>query len=442
MKLRVAPPKSPRVDGSLRPPSDKSMTQRALIFSMLAEGTSKIVHPLEAGSTRSVRNAIERLGAVVTEHDDLLEVAGALRLEPDDAMPIDLEGSGTGARLLLGALAGRGVSIEITGDSSLRRRPMGRVVRPLTRMGAHFSGDDLDHLPLKVRAALPLRPYDGELEVASSQAKGAVLLAALGAEGTTRLRERQPTRTHTEAMLAEFGAPVTTKPSGVGVGVDVFLSGPQKLRATTIHVPGDPSAAAFHAAAAAAVPGARIELRDLLVDSHRAAFFDVLQRMGAHVERKDAVRRGGELVGTLVVEGRELHAVEIGADDVPDLIDELPLVAVLGAVAKGTTRVHGAGELRVKESDRVHALGDGLARLGARVWLEPDGFLVEGGRPLRGADVSSCGDHRIAMALVVAALSARGESTVDGFECAEVSYPGFLEDLAGLLHARPFAAVS
>jgi 3-phosphoshikimate 1-carboxyvinyltransferase len=154
------------------------------------------------------------------------------------------------------------------------------------------------------------------------------------------------------------------------------------------------------------------------------------------------VRRGGELVGTLVVEGRELHAVEIGADDVPDLIDELPLVAVLGAVAKGTTRVHGAGELRVKESDRVHALGDGLARLGARVWLEPDGFLVEGGRPLRGADVSSCGDHRIAMALVVAALSARGESTVDGFECAEVSYPGFLEDLAGLLHARPFAAVS
>src|SRR5262245_39591393 len=169
MKLRVAPPKSPRVEGSLRPPSDKSITQRALILSLLAEGTSRIVRPLVAGSTRAVRRAIERLGAVVQEHEDGLEVTGALALAPDDALPLDLEGSGTGSRLLFGALAGRGVTAEITGDASLRRRPMARVVQPLTQMGAHFTGPDLDHLPLKIRSTLPLRPYDGELEVISSQ---------------------------------------------------------------------------------------------------------------------------------------------------------------------------------------------------------------------------------------------------------------------------------
>jgi 3-phosphoshikimate 1-carboxyvinyltransferase len=440
VKLRVAPPKDAKLEGALRPPSDKSITQRALILSLLAEGTSRIERPLRAGATRSVRRAIERLGAIVVDHEETLEVSGALALELDDALPLDLQGSGTGARLLLGALAGRGVGAEITGDESLRRRPMGRVVRPLASMGAQFSGPDLEHLPLRVKSKPPLKPFVGELEIASAQAKSAVLLAALGAQGETRLRESPPTRAHSEAMLPQFGVELSVRPEGNGV--EVALGGPQKLRAANVRVPGDPSAAAFHAAAAAARPGSRVELRELLVDSRRAAFYSVLQRMGANVERRDVARRGGELVGSLVVEGGDLKAIEIGPDEVPDLIDELPLVAVLGAIARGATRVRGAGELRVKESDRVHAMGDGLARLGARVWLEPDGFLVEGGRELRGAELHSAGDHRVAMALVVAALAARGESAVEGFECAEVSYPGFLEDLAGLLHARPFSAVA
>src|SRR5688572_2648750 len=440
MKLRVAPPRHGRFDGSLRPPSDKSITQRAYVLALLAEGTTRIERPLKAGDTRSVLRAIERLGAVVVEREDSVDVTGALALELDESLPLDLGNSATGARLLLGALAGRGVKAEITGDSSLRRRPMGRIVRPLTAMGAEFTGKDPDRLPLTVRATPPLQPFVGATEVVSAQVKSAILLAALGAKGETKLHKKHATRAHTENMLAAFGATVASRPSGLGM--DVELTGPQSLRSTTIFVPGDPSSAAFHATAAAAQPGSRVELRDVLLDPRRSAFFDVLARMGAKVERRDVVRQGGEQTGTVVVEGGELRALEIHPDEVPDLIDELPLVAVLGTLARGSTRVRGAAELRVKESDRIHALGDGLARLGARVWLEPDGFIVEGGRELRGADVQCFGDHRIAMAFVIAALCARGESTVDGFECAELSYPGFLEDLAGLLHARPFAAVA
>ncbi len=436
MKLRVSPPQALRLSGSLRVPSDKSITQRALILSLLAEGTSRIERPLQAGDTRSVRRAIERLGAQVVEDGDALEVRGAVALGCHGALPLDLENSGTGARLLLGALAGRGASAKITGDASLRRRPMGRVVRPLVRMGARIQGADLDRLPLQVESTPPLQPFDGELETASAQVKSAILLAALGARGETRIRELRPTRAHTETLLAEFGASLSV--DGHGDGVEVRLPGPQPLRAARITVPADPSSAAFHAALAAAIPGARVVFEELLLEPRRAGFFDLLERMGARVERRDGARRGGETVGTLVVEGAELKAAEVGPELVPDLIDELPLVAVLGTVARGTTRVHGAGELRHKESDRIHAIGDGLSRMGVRVWLESDGFVVEGGRPPRGATVRSHGDHRIALSFVVAGLLARGETIVDGFECADVSYPGYLDDVAALLGSRPF----
>jgi 3-phosphoshikimate 1-carboxyvinyltransferase len=440
MKLKIAPADGMKLSGSLRVPSDKSITQRALILALLAEGTSRLVRPLRAGDTRSVERAIARLGARVIESADALEVTGARVVEIDDQLPLDLENSGTGARLLLGALAGRGAGAEITGDASLRSRPMGRVVRPLQKMGASFTGPDLEKLPLHVRATLPLQPYVGELEVASAQAKSAVLLAALGAAGETRVHEPRPTRAHTETLLAQFGAAVEV--GGRGDGVEIVLRGPQALKAATVVVPADPSAAAFHAAAAAARPGSRVEFPELVLDPRRSAFFDVLGEMGAKVERRDVVRRDGETIGTLLVEGAGLRGAEIRPERVPDLIDELPLVAVLGALARGPTRVQGAAELRVKESDRIHALGDGLARMGARVWLESDGFVIEGGRDLKGATVRSHGDHRIALALAVAALGARGETTIEGFECAEVSYPGFLEDLGALLQARPFAAIA
>jgi 3-phosphoshikimate 1-carboxyvinyltransferase len=437
----VAPRPGRRMSGSLRVPSDKSITQRALLIGALAEGITRVVHPLDAGDTRAVRRALVRLGVGFVERvagkpgDERieLEVRPPRQLALRGAGPLDLENSGTGARLLFGLLAGRGLAATLTGDASLRGRPMGRVVAPLTAMGARFEGEDPDRLPLRVSATPPLKPFVGALPVASAQVKSAVLLAALGAEGTTRLTEPAPTRAHTEAMLRAFGVTVESKDR------EVTLRGPQRPRATKVDVPADPSAAAFHATAAALLPGSAVELTGLALSPRRARFFDVLARMGAQVERRDVAERGGEPVGTLRVEGGELVATEVDAAEAPDLVDELPLVAVAGALARGTTRVRGAAELRVKESDRLAAIGDGFSRMGVRIVLHPDGFDVTGVPALRGASVRSFADHRIAMALAVAALRAEGATAIDDFGCVAISYPGFAADLARLLGEDPFA---
>jgi 3-phosphoshikimate 1-carboxyvinyltransferase len=263
--------------------------------------------------------------------------------------------------------------------------------------------------------------------------KGAILLAALGADGETRLVEPAPTRAHTEHLLRAFGVALTVDPDGR----TIRLRGPQRLRGTRVEVAADPSSAAFHAAAAALLPGSRVELTDLLLDPRRARFFDVLERMGARVQRVGVAQRGGEAVGTVVVEAGDLIATEVGADEVPDLIDELPLLAVVAACAHGTTRVHGAAELHFKESDRLVAIGAGLTRIGARVTVESDGFEVAGGAPLAGGAVRSFGDHRIAMAFAIAALRCDGPVAIDDFECVAKSYPGFRADLARLLGGDP-----
>jgi len=422
-----------RLTGSLRVPSDKSVTQRALLLGALAQGTTRVVDPLDSDDVRALRRALARLGVEFAERDGALEVRAPQRLELRGDGPLDLEGSGTAVRLLMGLLAGAGVAATLTGDASLTRRPMGRILAPLTAMGARFEGADLDRLPLAIASRLPLEPFVGALAVASAQVKSAILLAALGASGETRITEPAPTRAHTERMLREFGADLAID----GDGRTIRLRGPQRLRATTVEVAADPSSAAFHAAAAALLPGSRVELTALLLDPRRARFFDVVERMGGRVRRVDGAARGGEPVGTLVVEAGELVATDVVAFEVPELIDELPLVAVLGACARGTTRVRGAAELRVKESDRIAAIGAGLTRLGARVTLVADGFDVVGGAPLVGASVRSFGDHRIAMALAIAALRCAGPVAIDDFGCVAKSYPGFRADLARLLGADP-----
>jgi 3-phosphoshikimate 1-carboxyvinyltransferase len=429
----VAAGRGRSLHGSLRVPSDKSITQRALLIGALAEGTTRIVAPLDAGDTRAVRGALARLGVAIVERPGELELRPPERLALRGDAPLDLENSGTGARLLLGLLAGRGGAATLTGDASLRGRPMGRVVAPLVAMGARIDGPDVSRLPLRVRAQPPLRPFVGTLEVASAQVKSAVLLAALGAQGETRLVEPAPTRAHTEAMLRAFGVELAAR------GREVVLRGPQRPRATPVEVPADPSAAAFHAAAAALLEGSQVELTDVALSPRRTRFFDVLARMGASVARLDVAERGGETVGTLRVAGGELRATDVDPSEVPDLIDELPLVAVVAAFARGTTRVRGAAELRVKESDRLEAMGEGLARMGVAIALHEDGFDVTGGAALRGAAVRSRGDHRIAMALAIAALRADGPTAIDDFACAAISYPGFRADLARLLGEDPFA---
>jgi 3-phosphoshikimate 1-carboxyvinyltransferase len=431
----VAAGRGARLLGSLRVPSDKSVTQRALLLGALARGTTEIVAPLDSDDTRALRGALIRLGVEITGHGERLELSAPERLAVRGDAPLDLGNSGTAARLLLGLLAGAGVRATVTGDASLRRRPMARVVRPLTSMGARFDGGG-ERLPLSISSQPPLQPFTGALEVASAQVKSAILLAALGARGETRLVEPAPTRAHTENLLRAFGVNVDVAADGRTIA----LLGPQRPRATSVVVAADPSSAAFHAAAAALLPGSRVELDDLLLDARRARFFDLLERMGARVRRLAVASRGGETIGTLAVDAADLVATEVEPSEVPDLIDELPLLAIVAAFARGTTRVRGAAELRVKESDRLAALGEGLTRLGATVRLADDGFEVTGGPALHGGSIRSFGDHRIAMALAIAALRIGEPVAIDDFDCVAKSYPTFRSDLGRLLGADPFSA--
>jgi 3-phosphoshikimate 1-carboxyvinyltransferase len=430
----VAAGRGARLFGSLRVPSDKSVTQRALLLGAIARGTTRVVRPLDSDDTRALRRALARLGVEIDLRSEIVELRAPERLEVRGDGPLDLGNSGTAARLLLGLFAGAGVSATVTGDASLRRRPMGRVTGPLAAMGARFEGGE--RLPLSISSQPPLAPFRGTLAIASAQVKSALLFAALGARGETRLVEPAPTRAHTENLLRLLGGELDVAADGR----TITLRGPQRLRGATIEVAADPSSAAFHAAAAALLPGSRVELTDLLLDPRRARFFDVLERMGARVGRAGVALRGGETVGTLVVEAGELAATEIAPAEVVDLIDELPLVAVVAASARGTTVVRGAGELRVKESDRLAALGEGLARLGAKITVCAEGFEVTGGAPLTGASVRSFGDHRIAMAFAIAALRCEGPLAIDDFDCVAKSYPGFRADLARLLGADPIRA--
>lgn len=410
----------------LRVPSDKSLTQRALLLAALAEGRSRIASPLCSEDALAVRDVIVRLGARCAEEGGAWTVQGLGGRIDRDCGTLDLRNSGTGARLMLGLLAGFGGEATLTGDASLRQRPMLRVVEPLRAMGARIEGPGR-HLPIHVARGGVLAPYVGEVAVPSAQVKSAILLAALGADGVSRVREKRATRDHTERMLPCFGVPVVVQPQGIEV------AGPARLRAAELCIPADPSSAAFFAAAAAlAGPGTRIELLDVLLNPGRIEFFHLLQEMGAQVAWSVAEERSGEPVGRVVVEGATLRGTAIEPARVPALIDELPLVALLGARASGTTTVAGAEELRIKESDRIRSIGEGLGALGVPFEERPDGFRIEGGARLRGARVRSHGDHRIAMVLAVAALFAAGTTEIEGAECAAVSYPGFFEDLRRL----------
>jgi 3-phosphoshikimate 1-carboxyvinyltransferase len=331
---------------------------------------------------------------------------------------LDAGNSGTTLRLLAGALAGRPFRTVLTGDASLRRRPVERVAAPLRAMGATAISTD-GRPPLTLEGG-SLRGLTWDLPVASAQVKTAVLLAGLQAEGTTTVREPAPSRDHTERMLPLFGVPVQRD------GLAATVRGGERLRGTELTVPGDVSSAAFLVVAALVLPDSEIQIDGVLLSPTRAAFVDVLRDMGGRVEtRLDSSTP--EPVGSILASTSALHGTSVDPGLVPSLIDEVPALAVAASFAQGTFALSGAKELRVKESDRVAAMAEGLGRLGGRVRELPDGFVIEGGRRLRGARVLSHGDHRIAMALAVAALAADGPSEIEGADCATVSFPEFYE---------------
>lgn len=390
--------------GTIRVPSDKSIGHRALMAAAIGDGESQVRIHGAGADIESTRRCLAELGG------------------PD---PVDCGNSGTTMRLLTGLLAGQGIAAVLDGDGSLRRRPMERIAAPLRAMGAEVTTTD-GHAPIRVAPAA-LRGTQHRLEIASAQVLGAICFAGLGAAGETAIEVPGPTRDHTERLLAWLG---------VGIGRDARVTtvhGPARPRAFRLDVPGDPSSAAAWVVAATLHPDAELRLVDVCLNPTRLAFVDILRRMGGDISVGEERDDGPERVGDLVVRSApRLEAVSLAGDDVPSLIDELPLLAVAMAAAEGESELRDAGELRVKESDRIAAVVAGLSRIGATVGERPDGWRVSRGRS-RDADIATDHDHRIAIAFAIAALTGVGGAVrIDDAECASVSYPSFWGDLETL----------
>jgi 3-phosphoshikimate 1-carboxyvinyltransferase len=412
--------------GRLRVPGDKSLSHRALMFAALATGASRLSHLSTGEDVHATRLALEHLGVGVKSGRDrgVAVRGGGPEGWRESESVLDCGNSGTTMRLLAGILAGRPMLSVLTGDASLRRRPMLRVAEPLRRMGATIDGRDGGQFaPLVVRGG----PLDGcrhELPVASAQVKSALLLAGLQANGTTEVVEPVHSRDHTERMLRALGVPLTV--DGVRVTIRAGAVEPFDL-----DVPGDPSSAAFFVVAATITPGSDLVLEDLCLNPTRIAFVDVLRRMGADIETVVTSERVGEPVGDLHVRASELGATTIAGDEVPRLLDEVPALSIAAAFADGVTEIRDAAELIVKESDRIGTLNQELTQLGVGCEPLPDGLVIRGGRPRPGL-LKSHGDHRVAMAGAVAANALDGETTVRGWRAVVSSYPEFLDDLATL----------
>ncbi|MEW6319929.1 MAG: 3-phosphoshikimate 1-carboxyvinyltransferase [Acidobacteriota bacterium] len=417
-----------RVRGCLRVPGDKSISHRYALLAALADGRSTIANYAPGADCASTLACLAALGVAVTRQADAAGAAPRVAIEgrglrglAPTAEPLDCGNSGTTMRMLAGVLAAHPFPSRLVGDPSLSRRPMRRVVEPLARMGARLETGDGGRPPLVVHGA-DLQGIDFQPDVASAQVKSAVLLAGLQARGRTSVTEPAHTRDHTERALRAFGADVRA------VGSRIEIVGGQRLRPLDLTVPGDISSAAFPAAAAAALPGSDVRLEGVGLNPSRMAIVDVLRRFGAEVLVEAGLESHGEPAGALVVRHGGRRDVEIVPAEVPGLIDELPVLAAL-ATFGGALRVTGAGELRVKESDRIAALVEGLRAMGADCDEFPDGFHVRGGRPLTGGTVHARGDHRLAMAFAVAALGAAGPTHIEGAEAVAVSYPSFFVDL-------------
>ncbi|HEX6210300.1 MAG TPA: 3-phosphoshikimate 1-carboxyvinyltransferase, partial [Methylomirabilota bacterium] len=413
----------------LQVPGDKSISHRYALLASLARGRSRLVGYAPGADCASTLACLRHLGVEVEVAPEpagaTLSIRGrGLRGLTAPGIVLDAGNSGTTIRLLTGVLAAHPFTAIITGDASLRRRPMRRVIEPLSRMGARFE-TTTGCAPLTVTGG-PLKPIDFTPTVPSAQVKSAVLLAGLQAEGRTTVHEPVPTRNHTELALAAFGARVASGADGVAV------EGCQELEPVDTVIPGDFSSAAFWAVAAAALPGSAVEITNVGLNPSRTALLDVLARAGAEVERLPEQSSLGEPRGSVRVRHGGLRPLVLTPDDVPGLIDELPALAAMAAMG-GDLHVTGAGELRVKESDRISALATGLRALGADVEEFPDGFHVRGGRQLTGGTADAAHDHRLAMAFAVAGLAASGPTHITGAGAVDVSYPGFFETLAALV---------
>ncbi len=435
MKTLTIRPAGP-LKGTITVPGDKSITHRAIVLSALAEGEITIAGYCLGEDCLNTARAFRAMGIQIQETPDALRISGKGRwglTEPD--RPLDCGNSGTGIRLLAGLLAGQDFFTVLTGDESIRRRPMGRVVRPLRQMGATITGRKGGELAPLAISGSRLRGITYESPVASAQVKSALLLAGLFAEGITRVVEPRPSRDHTERMLSSLGVPIRVD------GTTVEIEGRQAVGwggARTMVVPGDLSAAAFFAVAASVIPGSDVTLQGVGVNPTRSGCLDILREMGGNLQLLRQREEGGEPVADLRIRSAALHGVRIGAERIPQTIDEFPILFVAAALAEGDTEITGAEELRHKESDRIATMASELGKMGAGIEEAPDGVRIRGVRrgatpPLKGGRLTSHGDHRVAMSLAVAALLADAPVHIDGADSIETSFPGFESKLLELL---------
>ena len=418
----IASPAARPLRGEFTVPGDKSISHRAIMLSALAEGVSRIEGFLEGEDTRATARIFAQMGVRIeapSPGERVVHGVGLRGLRAPEGV-LDCGNSGTAMRLLCGVLAGQAFDSVLTGDESLSKRPMRRVTGPLAQMGAIIETAEGGVPPLQVRGYQALHGIDYASPIASAQVKSAVLLAGLYAEGETAVTEPRPTRDYTERMLSALGWPITFEPGRAR------LTGGRALQAIDIVVPADFSSAAFFIVAASLVPGSELVLRDVGMNPRRTGLLHVLRAMGADIVEENRHEAGGEPVADLVVRHAELRGIEVPVEHVADMIDEFPALFVAAACAEGVSTIRGAGELRVKESDRIAVMATGLRALGIRIDETPDGAVIEGGA-LDGGAVESHGDHRCAMAFAVAGAVARGVITIR--DCANVatSFPGFVE---------------
>jgi 3-phosphoshikimate 1-carboxyvinyltransferase len=423
MKLKTRPAAGP-LAGELTPPGDKSISHRALIFACLAQGQSRVTGLLQSEDVKATEKACLQLGMGLERQGDslVLEGVGSRGLSKPEA-PLDMGNSGTAMRLLAGVLAAQPFDSVLYGDESLSQRPMTRIVKPLTAMGARIETAENGTPPLKISGSGSLQGIHYDSPIASAQVKSCILLAGLYANGRTTVTEPLTSRDHTEQMLPAFGVQLVE-----GCGVE----GGSRLTAAEVHVPGDISSAAFFMVAAALVPGSDLLLRNVGLNRTRDGIIRMLQAMGADLSVMNRRKQGGEETGDVRIRhaGR-LRGIDMPVDWVPSLIDEIPAILALAAVSAGTTRIRGAAELRVKESDRLDVMARGLERLGVSLEEYGDGIDVTGG-PVSGGMVDGAGDHRCAMSFAILGQVAGGELMIGGSENINTSFPSFVQDLAAV----------
>ncbi|MDI6892771.1 MAG: 3-phosphoshikimate 1-carboxyvinyltransferase [Actinomycetota bacterium] len=427
MDLKISAAAS--LKGKIAVPGDKSISHRAVILGAMAEGDTTVIDFLPAADCLSTLKCIRALGVEVEELSSTKLVIHGVGVsgfkEPGDVL--DVGNSGTTLRVLTGVLAGQGFPSVLTGDESVRRRPMNRVIVPLLEMGAEIRGSENGtRAPISILGR-PLRGISYTTPIPSAQVKTALLLAGLLAKGKTTVTEEFQSRDHTERMLKFMGADISVE------GTTCAISGGRTLRGVEIYVPGDISSAAFLIAGALTVPESEVLIEGVGVNPTRTGVLDVLEEMGGRLKRVNFSVKSGEPRSDILVKGSKLSGTVIGGEKIPKLIDELPVLAVVATQAQGTTVVSGAQELRVKETDRISAICTELGKLGARIEEREDGFIIEGPTVLRGTVCDSHGDHRMAMALAIAGLVATGTTVIRGAECMDVSFPGFEKVLRSLI---------